>query len=539
MQDFIPLRLGIPDFHLPFCWSMTILPELRARAADGAEPPNEADILWFHPGFCRFSLPPEPGGTGPWQRELAGTSVSIEPGSERDRLPGGPLLRRVLMHLCDTALRGGQTQVALGDGPAALAAAMNPPIPAAAVPALNIQVAAVLASRITVATEGGPGLSVLDARGRPRAVAADWRPAIRINARFLDNLARDKVALDRHAIARLQGSALALDIYTWLAAARPEQSDAVLAESWPELQARFGTAGHDAEAFQAEFTAALLLLRAALPRLDADDDAIGVGFSARSEPAPADQAATQPSPPPVRQTLAPIARAPVAPAPPAAAPASAPTRAPAPPPAAPREPGTRDFPPRDRGPRTFAPRDSGRAEQPPHQDLPCSGPDRPEPARPEPTRPEPSRPEPTRPEPTRPDQPRPETFRDDTRADPRDSQGPGAGQPLRQTISLKSHVTGLQQVIWLQRSNGRDNVMIEVTPGSRYDPNLVTVLTLEPIVLQVAGGLHARDFERVSSWAAANRDLIDAFWDSEIDGFDEIISSVRKVPAPGLDRHRA
>ena len=80
---------------------------------------------------------------------------------------------------------------------------------------------------------------------------------------------------------------------------------------------------------------------------------------------------------------------------------------------------------------------------------------------------------------------------------------------------------------------------IEVTPGTRYDPAVVTVLTLEPIVLQVAGGLHARDFERVSSWAAANRDLIDAFWDGEIDDFDEILARVRRVPAPGVDRWRA
>ena len=110
---------------------------------------------------------------------------------------------------------------------------------------------------------------------------------------------------------------------------------------------------------------------------------------------------------------------------------------------------------------------------------------------------------------------------------------PPPGQPLRQSISLKSHLTGLQQVVWLQRANGRDDVVIEVTPGSRYDPGLATVLALEPIVLQIAGGLHARDFERVATWATANRDLIDLFWDSLIDNFEDIMSRVKKVPAPG------
>ena len=103
---------------------------------------------------------------------------------------------------------------------------------------------------------------------------------------------------------------------------------------------------------------------------------------------------------------------------------------------------------------------------------------------------------------------------------------------MRQTISLKSHLTGLPQVVWLQRANGRDNVIIEITPGGRYDPDTSTVIVLEPVALQVAGGLYTRDFERVAAWAAANRDLIDDWWDSSIDDFEEVASRVKKVPAP-------
>lgn len=49
----------------------------------------------------------------------------------------------------------------------------------------------------------------------------------------------------------------------------------------------------------------------------------------------------------------------------------------------------------------------------------------------------------------------------------------GARQTMRQTISLKSHLTGLPQVIWLARANGRENVVIEVTPGGRYDRSTI------------------------------------------------------------------
>ncbi len=439
---------------------MTILPELRARVS---EPPDDANILWYHPGFSQFSLPAESGGAVAWHRELGGTSVSIEPGSERDRLPGGPMLRRLLMHLCDSALRAEQSQVPLGEDATALAAMMTPPVTGDAIRALEVQVAAMLACRIVLSTEGGPGLSVLDARGRPRAVAQEWRPSMRLNARFLDNLDLEKAALDRAVIAQIQGSALALDIYAWLAATLPSQvGQTVLAESWPELHARFGAEGQDSDAFQAAFAAALVLLRSALPGLDADADAIGVGFSARSAPAPTPEPTPEPPPPPVVAEPPPPTRLRLRPA------------------------------------------------APPIVEAP-------EPA------PAPVRVEAPRPVPYRPQLPP---------AEPQRFELPPPGQ-MRQSISLKSHLTGLQQVVWLQRSNGRDDVLIEVTPGTRYDPGLVTTLALEPIVLQIAGGLHARDFERVATWATANRDLIDLFWDSQIDNFEDIMSRVKKVPAPG------
>jgi hypothetical protein len=107
------------------------------------------------------------------------------------------------------------------------------------------------------------------------------------------------------------------------------------------------------------------------------------------------------------------------------------------------------------------------------------------------------------------------------------------GRIPRQSVSLKSHLTGLTQVIWLQRAQGRDSPLIEVTPGGRYDPDNLTVLALEPMIVQISGGLYERDFEKVASWAMSNRDLIDDFWDGQIDSFEDLTSRVKKVPAPG------
>ena len=104
---------------------------------------------------------------------------------------------------------------------------------------------------------------------------------------------------------------------------------------------------------------------------------------------------------------------------------------------------------------------------------------------------------------------------------------------MQDTISLRSQITGLAQVIWLRRGHGQDSALVGVTPNARFDADRLTVLAVEPMVMQVSGGLNAQDFERVSAWVMANRDLIDGFWEGAITTAEEIDQRVRKVPAVG------
>jgi len=101
-------------------------------------------------------------------------------------------------------------------------------------------------------------------------------------------------------------------------------------------------------------------------------------------------------------------------------------------------------------------------------------------------------------------------------------------------ISLRQHATGLNQVVWLRRSDGRDHALVGVTPGGNFDPDRLTVLAVEPMVLQISGGLSPRDLERVTAWVIVNRDLIDDFWDGLITSYDEVGQRLRRVPAPGV-----
>ena len=100
-------------------------------------------------------------------------------------------------------------------------------------------------------------------------------------------------------------------------------------------------------------------------------------------------------------------------------------------------------------------------------------------------------------------------------------------------ISLQGHLTGLRQVVWLRRGPGEERVLVGVTPTPRFESERLTILAVEPMVIQVSGGLSEKDFERVSAWVMANRDLIDEFWEGRIHSFDEVNRRVRRAPAPG------
>jgi hypothetical protein len=111
---------------------------------------------------------------------------------------------------------------------------------------------------------------------------------------------------------------------------------------------------------------------------------------------------------------------------------------------------------------------------------------------------------------------------------------PDAADRITQdSISLPRHLTGLAQVIWLRRGHGAESVLVGVTPNPRFEAERLTVLAVEPMVIQVSGGLNEKDFERVSAWVMINRDVIDEFWEGRITSFEEINRRARKAPAPG------
>lgn len=388
----------------------------RLPAADEAATQVNADVLWHHGAFCGLGLPLRTPRAA-WQRSAGGVTLRIEPGTGEVPLPAGPILRLVLLHVCDAAFRAESPLVALGADAPTLAASLGVDDPRA----LAEQVERLLAARIVVAMENGPDLTVFDARGRPR-VAGAWRASVRLASGFAASLAAQAVPLDRAIATRLAETPLAFDAYAWIRATlHRTPPEAMVTAGWDELHARFAAPAQDAPAFRTAFESALrAVFEADLSiALAVDDEGVGVRHAAAEATAPgAEETAAQPPDP-------------------APAPAL---------PAATREDG--------------------------------------------------------------------DAIEGDT-------------------ISLRSHLTGLPQVIWLRRGYGEDSALVGVTPGTRFDPDRLTVLAVEPIVIEVSGGLGRNELGRVSAWIMANRDLIDDFWAGTITSHAEIGRRIRKVPAPG------
>ncbi len=447
-------------------------------------PPAGADLS-LHAAFCGMALPMR-STRGPWQRASGTATVSIEPGAEDQALPGGQLLRLGLLHICDTALRTNDPVVPLGDDPAACAALLgidrkNRDLPE--------QLQRLLAAKITIAMGDAAEVSVFDARSRPRAGSTAWRPSVRLSTKFLASLRDHVVALDRGVVGALSQSAAALDAYAWIRQSLSrEAAGSVVTASWDDLRKQFGTPSQDGEAFRTAFETALRLVFDAdrSVAIAVDDDGVSIRQAspddeeaAPSQPATRVETAVAESPADPPLPAAPTSVVPDALAVTATAPSPAQDISPPAPPAA--------------APRVVP-------------DAAAIAATAPSPAQ--------QAPEPAPPRYESPDAPEADAITQDS-------------------ISLPRHLTGLAQVIWLRRGHGEENVLVGVTPGARFDPARLTVLAVEPMVVQVSGGLYEQEFDRVSAWIMMNRDLIDDFWEGGIASFTDLNRRIRKAPSPG------
>lgn len=281
----------------------TLIQTRLINTAGGLGDPAD-EITYQHSILCQTGLPyRNPGEVREWQRDQGNASLMIEAGQARDMesgewvkvgLPWGPKARLILMHLNSEAIRTQSPEIDVGDSLTAFVKRIGLTTDGRTVRSIKDQVGALSAALIRMAFSGPQGDYQIDAKvvsgfnlwfpkdARQRVL---WPSMVRLSGDYFESLQRHAVPLDERAIAALSHSAMALDIYAWLAQRLhriPKGSRAFVA--WPLLKDQFGPDFDRLRKFREKFMEALRQVHTVYPA--AKIDVTGQGLFLYTSPPP-------------------------------------------------------------------------------------------------------------------------------------------------------------------------------------------------------------------------------------------------------------
>jgi len=223
---------------LPALKPMSRIESRLVRSAVEIEADDPDTILYMHTVFCQTGLPYRDPGEAirEWEREQGAISLKINAGEVRDPstrkwtklgLPFGPKPRLILAYLNAEALRTGSPVVEVEDSLSAFVKRIGLVSQGRNMRLIKEQLSRLSAAQIRMALAhsedhasqvnahivGGFDLWFMKDE-RQRVL---WPSTVRLSLDYFESLQRHAVPLDERAIAALSHSAMALDIYAWLA----------------------------------------------------------------------------------------------------------------------------------------------------------------------------------------------------------------------------------------------------------------------------------------------------------------------------------
>jgi hypothetical protein len=225
-------------------------------------PVDQEEIIYQHSVLCQTSMPyRDPGSTvREWDRRNGLVSMRIQAGAAYDAtqgawvdvgLPHGPKPRLVLYHLNTEAMRTQSPLLELEDSLTAFVRRTLDLDPKGR----NIRTVKDQLTRlasadfrfgigqdgrsITIKTNVIEGFELWTPKNEKQRVL--WPTTVQFSATYFQSLMQHAVPLNEHAVARLSHSAMALDVYTWLAQRLhrvPSGKPALV--PWVALQEQFG-----------------------------------------------------------------------------------------------------------------------------------------------------------------------------------------------------------------------------------------------------------------------------------------------------------
>lgn len=270
MDDLPPIRPSGVTRHQ---WNL-----IHAGEQISQSPPER--LQFSHSVLCQVGLPRKHTSHRRYERANGSRSLLVEAGSlwnglswAEQPLPYGAIPRLVLVHISTEAVKTRSRVIDMGDSMRQflLELGIQPTGGArGGYTALRRQMQALAACRMTLGMTDGAKATTIDAKPIKRfdawifnghedgAQRTLWPGELELSEDFYDTLTQHAVPLDYRALGALKHSALALDIYTWLAHRLPRVGNPMGTKvSWSNLKDQFGQDYGRSKDFKKSFRHAL------------------------------------------------------------------------------------------------------------------------------------------------------------------------------------------------------------------------------------------------------------------------------------------
>ena len=283
---------------------------IETSTAIALEPPEQ--IGYQHTVLCQTSMPYRDPGQDirVWDREQGAISLRINAGDAKNPdtgewvelgLPFGPKPRLILAHLNAEALKTGSPVIDVQESLTAFVRRIQNPTgkPKTGPNGHEIRAfkdhmgrLAAATIRMAISTDNRAvqvNSQIVDAfdlwfpKNENQRVL--WSSTIHLNDRYFASLQKHAVPLDERALAGLSHSALALDLYAWLAQRLhriPEGRPQFI--PWAAIKAQFGQGYKELRYFRRVFWVAMSQVREQYKALNIEAD--GKGLTLRNSPPP-------------------------------------------------------------------------------------------------------------------------------------------------------------------------------------------------------------------------------------------------------------
>ena len=224
--------------------------------------PRGDDMAFTHAVFCQVGLPRSKVEGREFMRQSGAAWVNVQAGyldegrgPVQQPIPYGALPRLALAHLSTHAVRHKTREIPIGDSAAQFLELMGMDTQGARYANLRRQMHALAACRLQLGCKGrtfnGQAIEQFDAwlANKGTKQRALWPGLMVLSEHFYSSLLDGAVPLDLRALHALKGSALALDVYAWLAYRLHRVEGRGVTLHWTSLREQFAQeyTGKDAD----------------------------------------------------------------------------------------------------------------------------------------------------------------------------------------------------------------------------------------------------------------------------------------------------